>query len=105
MPIRQYGLYMAGIGRAVVAAASTAVQLSTTSVPCQWVNITALATSSGVVVIGTSTVVATASSRAGIPITAGLSALIPVQDLNAVYIDSTAANDGVTFAYYTQSVP
>ena len=105
MTVPQYGLYMSGNGRKVVAAASTAEQLSTTSVPCRWVYMTALASCSGIVVAGVSTVVATASSRAGVALSGGQSVLIPVSDLNALYLDVTVAGEGISYAYFNHTTP
>ena len=101
----QYALYLAGNGRTTVTTPSTAVQLSTTSVPCRWVYLTAFHANTGIVVAGISTVVATASSRAGVALDKGVSAMIPASDLNTVYLDATVTGEGCSYAYYINAVP
>ncbi len=95
-----YALYLAGNGRKAVTTPSTPVQLSTTSVPCLWVYLTAFHANTGIVVAGISTVVATASSRAGVAMDKGVSVLMPASNLNTVYLDATVTGEGCSWVSY-----
>lgn len=51
------------------------------------------------VVIGDSTCLADLATRRGIPLSAGNSITLDVQDLYALYVDAVVATEGVTFLY------
>jgi hypothetical protein len=84
-------------GRATVTTAGTAVQVTATSTPIREVVITAETDNTGIVVVGDSSVVAAVSTRKGIPLSAGDSFTLEVNNLSKVYIDSTVSTDGVTY--------
>ena len=87
-------------GRKVVAAAGTAVALSSTSVPVDYLIISAETDNTGYIVVGASTVVATVLTRRGTPLPLdGFPVVLEAVDLKDVYIDSTVTGDGVTYSY------
>lgn len=85
-------------GRKVVTTAGTRVQLSSTSVPCKAVNITALSGNTGTIVVGGSTVVASLSTRSGTPLDKNDSCTVEISNLNKVYVDATVSGEGVSFS-------
>ena len=88
-----------GEGRQTVTTAGTAVQLSTTSVGASEVIITAETDNTGIIVVGTSTVVAALATRKGTPLLAGESLVIAIDDLNKISLDPTVSTDGVTYQW------
>ncbi len=94
-----------GVFRKVVTSAGTAVAISSTSIPCRSVTLTALETNSGTVVAGGSGVVAAlgttgaTGTRKGTPLAAGDSVTFAVHDLADVFIDSTVSAEGVSGTY------
>lgn len=82
-----------------VTSAGTAVPLVLTTA-CKRVDITAKLANTGVIVVGASTVVASASTRRGIPLNAGDSYSLEISDPSLIYIDATVNGEGVTFVYY-----
>ncbi len=88
-----------GDGRKVVASAATAEALATTTA-CKRVDITAEFNNTGVIVVGGSTVVADLATRRGVPLYAGSTYTVLIEDLADVYIDATVSTDGVTYTYY-----
>jgi hypothetical protein len=101
----QYSLYLAGNGNQTVSSAATAMQLSTTDTACRWVYVTAWHANTGIVAVGISTVIATAGSALGVCLDKGVSCLLPAKNLNEVWIDATVNNEGVSYAYYLNSIP
>lgn len=87
-----------GDGRKTVASAGTAEALAA-STACKSVTFTALLSNTGTVVVGGSTVVASAGTRRGVPLNAGDSLSIDVSNLNAIYLDVTVNGEGVSYAY------
>ena len=87
-------------GRQTVTTAGTRVQLSTADIAVAKVVITAETDNTGYVVVGSGDVVATVLTRVGIPLNAGESIVICVNNLNKVYLDSTVNTDGVTWMAY-----
>jgi hypothetical protein len=87
-------------GRKVVAAAGTAERLVATNTPCKKVTIMALIANTDYVVVGDSTVVASAATRRGIPLGAGTSITLDIEDLYAVYLDAVVSGEGVSFIYH-----
>jgi hypothetical protein len=90
-----------GDGRAVVTTAGTAVPISSKSVFAYGVAVTALSTNTGVICVGSTTVVAAAGTRRGSPLNAGDSVLIDIDDISRVYIDATVSGEGVSYTYTT----
>ena len=87
-------------GRKVVTTAGTAVALAS-STTCKWVAVTAETDNTSTVVVGDSGVIASLSTREGVPLGAGDSIVIPIDNLADVYIDSLVNGEGVTFLYGT----
>ena len=88
-----------GDGRRTVTMAVTAVQLSAVSVACAKVTICALAANTGVIVVGGSTVVASAGTRRGIPLNPLDTITLDISNLNLVYLDGTVNGEGVSYLY------
>lgn len=89
-----------GDGRTTVTTAGTRVVLAS-STSCKKVDIAALVGNTGIVVVGGSTVVASAGTRQGIPLYAGDIYSLEIDNLNDVYLDSTVNGEGVSYTYYT----
>lgn len=87
-------------GRKVVAAAGTAERLVAANTPCRKVTIMAEIDNTDYVVIGDSTVVAALATRRGIPLSAGTSITLDIEDLYAVFVDAVVSTEGVTFMYH-----
>lgn len=87
-------------GRKVVVSAGTPVSLVSLRA-CRTLIITAEANNTGVIVVGSSTVIADLATRRGVPLNPGDSVCLNVRRPNEVYIDSTVSGDGVTFVYLT----
>lgn len=91
-----------GQGRKTVAVIGTAEPLVASSTPCKHVIIAAETDNTGVITVGGSGVIGAVGTREGIPLSVGDEPIrLDVGDLNQVYIDTTAAGDGVTFTYLT----
>lgn len=86
-------------GRQTVTTAGTRVQLSTSSVSCKSVTITAETDNLDYIVVGGANVVASISTRRGTPIGPGESTTIEISNLNLVYLDAMANGEGVTYHY------
>ena len=86
-------------GRKTVTSAGTAERLAASSTPCKKVTIMAEIDNTDYVVIGGSTVVAALATRQGIPLTAGMSITLDVENLYDLWIDSVVSTEGVTFIY------
>ncbi len=84
-------------GRTIVTTAGTKVLLSSASIPCKEVIITAELDNTGVIVVGDTTVVAALATRRGVPLSAGDSYVATIADVGRLYIDSTVSTDGVTW--------
>lgn len=87
-------------GRKVVTAAGTAERLVSTNTPCRKVTIMAEIDNGDYIVVGDSTVVAALGTRRGIPLSAGSSITLDIEDLYAVFIDAVVSGEGVTFMYH-----
>lgn len=81
-------------GRQVVAVPGTAVAIRAT-LPCKWVTVTALTSNTAQVNVGGATVLAAAGSSRGVPLAAGQSATIPVNNAAKVFVDARVAGQGV----------
>ena len=89
-----------GDGRKVVATAGTREALATTTA-CNRVIITAETDNTGLVVVGGATVVAALATRRGVPLSAGDSIELTINDLASVFLDVTVSGDGVSYLYLT----
>lgn len=88
-------------GRKTVAAAGTAEALAASSTPCEKVDVQAELDNTGVVCVGGSNVVASASTRTGIALQAGDHYCFEIDNLADIYVDSEVNGEGVTFNYFT----
>jgi hypothetical protein len=77
----------------------TRVQLSSVSIPCAKVFLSAGRNNQGTITVGGSTVVANATGTSGSDLVAGGSMTIEIDDLSKIWFDGTAANDTVSFSY------
>lgn len=84
-----------GDGSKNVTSAGTRVQLSTTSIPCKWVIITAKVGNTGTIYIGGITI---ATGR-GKPLVNLQEIMIDINDVSKVWMDADTSSDGVTFCY------
>ena len=89
-----------GDGRKVVTTAGEREALAS-STPATIVIITAETDNTGYVVVGGATVVAALATRQGIPLNAGDSVTLEIDNLADVYLDVTISGEGVTFLYLT----
>ena len=83
-----------GSGTKTVTTAGTAVQLSTTSVPCKRVWVQKSGDSTGIISVGDSTV-----TTDGRRLFYSQGDWFNVSDLNLLYINSTASGDSVSYYY------
>lgn len=88
-----------GDGRTVVTTAGTRVPLAA-STACKKVDITAETDNTGIIVVGGTTVVAALATRQGIPLNAGDTYSIEIDNLNDINLDSTVSTDGVTYTWF-----
>lgn len=89
-------------GRAAVTTAGTAVALNATAQKARRVLVQYAEGSTGVIVVGGSTVVAAVATRNGFALMQeGDWVELEITDLTDVYIDSTVSGDAVTFNYWT----
>lgn len=89
-----------GNGRKTVTTAGSRVQLATTTA-CKKLDICALSSNTGIIVIGGTTVVAAVGTRSGFALSASDKYLIAVDDLSKIWLDSTVNGEGVSYTYYT----
>lgn len=88
-----------GDGRKTVTNAGTREALATTTA-CKRVDVQALSTNTGTVVVGGSTVVAAAGTRRGVALEAKQTYSFSIDDLAKVYVDTTVNGEGVNFTYF-----
>lgn len=91
-------------GRKVVTTAGTRVQVTTTQTIYTWLGLCAETDNTGIISVGGSDVIASLSTRQGLPLEAGQ--CLPVgfgsgegSDLSELYLDSTVSGDGVTYLW------
>lgn len=85
--------------RQTVTTAGTRVQLTSSVIRARQVDITALHTNTGIITVGSSTVVAAAGTRRGTPLNPGDTYTGYNVDLSQVYLDSTVNGEGVSYSY------
>jgi len=88
-----------GDGRKTVAAAGTRETLVAASTLAKIVIITGETDNTGIVVVGSSTVIAALATRRGTPLMAGDTVTLEVDDLLDISLDVTVSGDGVTYTY------
>lgn len=86
-------------GRKTVAIAGTRVALAT-SIVAKKAIITAMINNTDYIVVGGSTVVALEANRQGIPLIAGQSMELSIDNLDKIYLDAVVSGEGVTFVYF-----
>ena len=87
--------------RKIVATAGTRVPLAS-STACKEVVITAETDNTGIVVVGAAaTVVAAIATRRGVPLAAGDSIVLQIDNLADIGLDSMVSGDGVTFVAFS----
>ena len=87
-----------GSGNQVVTTAGTSIQLAS-SLSIGEVIITANFDNTGTICTGDSNVIADESTRRGIPMQPNDTIIIPIDNLNKIWLDSTISNDGVTYLW------
>ena len=87
-------------GRKTVAAPGTPEALSPVLLPCSRVDVQALSTNTGVVVVGGATVVAAAGTRRGVALAANQVFSFSIDNLAKVFLDVTVAGEGVSYTYF-----
>ena len=88
-------------GRTTVTTAGTRVPLAS-STACKEVIITAETDNTGIVVVGAAaTVIAAIATRRGVPLSAGDSVVLQIDNLADIGLDSTVSTDGVTFMAFS----
>lgn len=95
-----YSKLATGTQAVAVAVAGTEERLTSSSTTCRMVLIQAYPANVGNVVIGDSSIVATAGSERGIVLVPGATVELRIKDLTDVYVDAANANDGVSFTYF-----
>lgn len=88
-----------GDGRKVVTTAGTREQLGSVTT-CRRIIIVAETDNTGTIVVGGASCVAALATRRGVPLEAGDSIEVFVQELADIYLDSTVSGDGVTYLYF-----
>jgi len=96
--VRQLDIHSIGDG-IQTAIAGTAIVLTTSSISCKRIHIMGRTQNTDYVVVGSSTVVAAEETRRGIPLSAGQSITMQIDNVQKVYIDSIVNGEGVTFLY------
>lgn len=87
-----------GDGNKTVTTAGTAVQLSATSAECKYVVIEALLANTGLISVGGATTTPAGTVK-GRVLAAGDPAVVEIDNLNKVYINSTVDSEGVSYYY------
>lgn len=86
-------------GNKSVTTAGVAVPLAANRTGSYSVTVMANLTNTDYVCVGDSTVVAAVSGRRGIPLSAGMSITLPIEDISKLWLDSVVNGEGVTFIY------
>lgn len=97
---KDYSFRTVGDGVKSVTTAGTAVQLSSTSIPCRMVQIQARVANTGNIAVGSSSVLATAGAERGIILVPGAWVALRVTDVNKIYLDAAVSGEGVSYLYF-----
>lgn len=89
-----------GDGRQIVTTAGAEEALAS-STACKMVIITAEMDNTDYICVGGSTVIEADATRRGVPLAAGESITLLVDNLADVYLDAGASGEGVTYIYLT----
>lgn len=89
-----------GDGTVNLTTAGTAQQVSTSSVPCRKVIISAHESNTGTIVIGASTVVGALAGRRGKALFSTQSEIFEIDNLNKLYFDGTVTGDDIHYTYF-----
>jgi len=84
-------------GKKIITTAGTKETLVSSSTPCKEVLIMALPSNTGEIWVGDSNVSAT--NKIGIVLYKNDAVLIPIDNLQKIYLDATVSGDGVSFIY------
>jgi len=84
-------------GRKVTVTAGTPVRIISTKLPCSGVLFQALRSNTGIVAVGGSDVSVVAGAETSPSLVPGQTILLPVNNLNFVYLDSSVNGEGVTY--------
>lgn len=104
-PNAQYGLTIAGGGMQTFSTA--AVQLSTTSIPCQMIQISAISTNTAPIIVANSTCAFATTGRIGVACWVGSTSpplTIYAKDVSSVYVKGLST-EACSYVYYAVSVP
>lgn len=88
-------------GRQTVTTPGTEVQLTTGIIDSDKIEVQALYTNTGRIVVGDSSISLTAGSEKGTILTPGQSMTLPISKAVKVYIDAEVAGEGVTYNIFS----
>ncbi len=98
--VKQYTPIAIIDGSISVGTAGTRIQITTTNSPCFSVTLTANSVNTGILCIGGSAVTAsTSTARTGTPLSAGDTAIIEIDNLNKLWLDTTVSGEGASYYY------
>jgi len=100
MADKEYTYRTIADGTKVVTTAGTPVALVASSTKCRMVEIQAKPENLDVVVVGASTVVASAGTRRGIALAPNQSVQLRIDDLADLFLDSVVSGEGVSYVYF-----
>ncbi len=84
-------------GRKIVTTAGVPVQLSSIEIACSAIQIQALPTNTGYIAVGGSDVNAAVGYENGIQLVAGQVELIPTNNMQTIWLDSTVNLEGICY--------
>lgn len=100
IPVKQYVPIAILDGATSVGTAGTRVQVTTANTPCFSITLTAGSANTGIMCIGGTTVTAsTGTARTGLPLNAGDTAIIELDNVNKIWLDSTVSGDKASYYY------
>lgn len=95
--LRQGRITTLSEGRKTITTAGTREALVASLTLAKYVIITAETDNTGIIAVGGPAVIAALATRTGIPLLAGDSLVIKVDNLAKVFLDTTVSGDGVTY--------
>ncbi len=96
IPVKQYTPIVITDGSLSVATAGVRTRFTTANIPCFSITMTANSANTGMLSVGGSAIVAVSN---GLPLSAGDTAIIEIDNLNKLYLDSTVNGEGLTYYY------